>query len=58
MSIPNDQSIIMSYVNTKLRDHYPNLKELCAAEDIDENALKAKLSSAGFEYNESLNRFA
>lgn len=58
MSIPNDPFILMSYVNTKLRDCYPNLKELCAAENIDETALKTKLSSAGFEYNEELNRFA
>ena len=29
--IPNDPVMLLSYVNMKLRDHYPSLQELCKA---------------------------
>ena len=29
--IPEDPVILLSFVNTKLRDEYPNLDELCAS---------------------------
>ena len=48
--IPKDPVILLSYVNTKLRDEYNNLAELCAALDADETALRETL--AGLDYRD------
>lgn len=57
MSIPNDPAILLSFINTKLRDFYPNLDELCKALDIDECELCKKLSQIGYEYKPERNQF-
>lgn len=57
MSIPNDPVILLSYINTQLRDNYPSLKELCKAADCDENDITSKLSAIGYEYNSEYNKF-
>lgn len=49
--------MLLSYVNTKLRDDYPSLAELCESEDIDCDDLVGKLRDAGLEYMESINQF-
>lgn len=55
--LPNDPIILLSVVNTKLRDCYSSLDALC--EDLGESRseLEAKLSSVGFEYDEASNSF-
>ncbi len=55
--MPNDPIILLSYVNTKLRDQYPSLDELCKSENSVKSELLAKLSSVGYEYDEKLNKF-
>lgn len=57
MALPNDAFILMSVVNTKLRDYYSSLDELC--EDLGESRkeIEEKLANYGFSYNESQNRF-
>ena len=57
MDLPNDAMMLLSAVNTKLRDFYGNLDELC--EDMDENKdnLIEKLKAIDYEYDEKLNRF-
>lgn len=30
MNIPKDSVMLLSYVNTQLRDFYPSLEELCS----------------------------
>lgn len=55
--IPNDPIILLSYVNTKLRDNYPSLEEFCKSEDVKSADITEKLLAAGFEYNSELNRF-
>ena len=55
--LPKDPNILLSYVNTKLRDSYPTLNELVIAEDIDQEEILKKLASAGFTYDEESNRF-
>ncbi len=49
--MPNDPIMLMSYVNTKIRDSYRDLQDFCASEGVEENELKEKLSKAGFEYD-------
>ena len=55
--LPKDPITLYSVINTKLRDFYSSLGALCEDMNIDENTLKEKLSSAGFEYNKERNQF-
>ena len=57
MNLPSDNMMLLSVVNTKLRDYYNTLDELC--EDMNENRedIVNKLNSIGYEYDEKLNRF-
>ncbi len=57
MDFPQDPFMLLSVINTKLRDEYPSLDELCASEDIDRDALCARLADAGFEYMPEINQF-
>ncbi len=55
--LPNDPIMLMSVVNTKLRDIYPSLERLCDDLDISEKELTDKLSAAGFTYEPEQNQF-
>ncbi|MCM1314559.1 MAG: DUF4250 domain-containing protein [Alistipes senegalensis] len=57
MNIPSDPAILLSYVNTMLRDNYNSLDELCRSLDIDRKELEKKLSAIGYEYSPEHNRF-
>ena len=56
--LPQDPIMLMSYINTKLRDQYPSLDALCDDLDISRRALEEKLAAAGFSYVPDQNRFA
>lgn len=56
-SIPNDPVILLSYINTQLRDNYPSLPELCDALSIEPDVLAQKLSGIGYEYDKTQNQF-
>lgn len=55
--LPNDPIILLSVVNTKLRDCYSSLDALC--DDLDESReeIESKLKAVGFEYDEASNSF-
>lgn len=55
--VPTDPVILLSFVNMKLRDFYPDLEELCASEDIAREALEEKLSAIGYRYDPARNQF-
>lgn len=57
MPIPNDPAMLLSYVNTKLRDEYDNLDKLCDDLDISREELEKKLGSINYAYDEKLNKF-
>lgn len=56
-NIPKDPVMLLSFINMKLRDFYPSLDELCADLNLNVNEVSEKLASAGFNYEEKLNRF-
>ena len=56
-NIPKDPVMLLSFINMKLRDFYPSLDELCTDLDLNVNDVSEKLASAGFNYDEKLNRF-
>lgn len=55
--LPNDPIILLSVVNTKLRDCYSSLDALC--DDLGESReeIESKLKAVGFEYDEANNSF-
>lgn len=55
--LPTDAMLLLSVVNTKLRDYYPSLDALCADMDVDKSALTEKLKGIDYEYDESGNQF-
>ena len=57
MQIPTDPIILLSYVNTKLRDEFDSLGELCSALGLNESELKEKLAAVNYSYDENLNCF-
>ena len=57
MYLPEDPDILLSVVNTRLRDFYDTLDDLCDAEDIDRDMLLSKLAASGYHYDETQNRF-
>ncbi len=57
MSIPNDPFILLSYINTQLRDNYPSFEELCKSLSVDADEIKAKLESIDYKYDEQNNKF-
>ncbi|MBR4914709.1 MAG: DUF4250 domain-containing protein [Clostridiales bacterium] len=57
MSLPKDPFMLLSYVNTQLRDNYPSLSELCASLGVSEEDIAGTLANAGYSYDEGLNRF-
>lgn len=57
MSIPHDPIILLSYLNTQLRDNYSSLTELCKALDVDERDIVVRMKEINYEYDRELNRF-
>ncbi len=55
--LPKDPIILLSFVNTQLRDNYPSLDEFCNSSGENKEALISKLGAIGYEYNEVLNQF-
>lgn len=55
--LPNDPVILLSLINTKLRDFYSTLDELCDDMNIDKEELVKKLSTIGYCYSEKQNQF-
>ena len=57
MSAPKDPIMLLSYVNTKLRDFYSSLDALCDDLDLDKNEIVNTLAAAGYRYNSDRNQF-
>ncbi len=57
MELPKDPAILLSYINTKLRDDYPDLDALCDDLHIDRKELEETMARNGFEYSVENNKF-
>ena len=55
--IPKAPVILRSFVNTKLRDEYASLADLCTALDADEAAILDALAGLDYRYDPVHNRF-
>lgn len=57
MELPKDPIMLMSFLNTKLRNLSCGLDALCEDLDADRAELEEQLAAAGFIYNEQTNQF-
>lgn len=55
--LPNDPVILLSVINTKLRDYYSSLDALCEDMEVDKEELIKKLSAIGYIYKSERNQF-
>ncbi len=55
--LPGDPMILLSVVNTKLRDFYPSLEALCEDMQADQNEITEKLKMIDYEYDAVRNQF-
>lgn len=49
--------LLLSVINTKLRDYYSNLNLLCEELQIDRKTLTKRLAEIDYEYDPAQNRF-
>ena len=57
MSLPKDPVILLSFVNTQLRDHYSSLAELAGAYMTEASEIESSLEKINYRYDEKLNKF-
>ena len=55
--LPGDPVILLSVINTKLRDYYPSLDALCDDMQIDIQELSDKLDMIDYTYDAGRNQF-
>ena len=55
--LPQDPIILLSYLNTKLRDFYSSLDALCDDLQVDKDAITRSLSAISCQYDPELNQF-
>ena len=57
-AIPKDPMILLSYINTQLRDFYPSLEEFCSAADVPQEDIIKSLERISYTYDRDKNQFA
>ncbi len=55
--LPKDPVILLSYVNTALRDRYSSLQEFCEDTETDMVSLCSKLDAIDYHYSMENNQF-
>ena len=49
--------MLMSFVNTQLRDNYSSLEELAKSYGVSAEEIEQKLESVGYKYDKENNKF-
>lgn len=55
--IPTDPVMLLSFVNMKLRDFYPDLDALCDDLDVDRQQITDNLAAIDYHYDRQKNQF-
>ena len=55
--LPKDPVMLMSVLNTKLRDRYDSLEALCDDLELNRDELTIRLQEVGFDYDPERNQF-
>lgn len=56
-SLPNDPIMLLSFVNTRMRDEHINLDEFADQFNVNRSEIEEKLDKCGYTYNNELNKF-
>lgn len=56
-NLPKDPVILLSYINTQLRDHYISFNDLCVALNVSGEEITEKLSGLNYAYDADVNQF-
>lgn len=56
-NLPRDPVMLLSFINTQLRDNYRSFDELAAAYQADGAAIAETLRAIDYEYDASVNQF-
>ena len=55
--LPKDPMLLLSVVNTKLRDYYHNLDALCDDMNVEKEEIVNTLKTIDYEYDENRHQF-
>lgn len=55
--LPKDPMLLLSVVNTKLRDYYHNLDALCDDMNVEKEEIVNTLKTIDYEYDENRHKF-
>lgn len=55
--IPQDPAILLSYINTQLRDYFSSLDSLCEERELSKEEITEKLAAIDYHYDEVANQF-
>ena len=56
-SLPKDPMMLVSVINTKLRDYYPSLYALCNDLNVSKEEIIQSLSKIDYKYQKETNQF-
>lgn len=56
-NIPGDPFLLLSFLNTKLRDFYPSLDHLCNDLALNKTGILQKMQEIGYSYDNKRNQF-
>lgn len=56
-SLPKDPHILLSYINTQLRDNYDDLMDFCVSHSVDINDIVGRMRAIDCVYDENTNQF-
>lgn len=57
MLLPKDPVMLLSYVNTQLRDYYSDLEDMCKNLNIETEQLLYTLQQIDYHYDSARNQF-
>ena len=55
--LPKDPAILLSFINTKLRDFYSSLDALCDDLQVEKAEIESNLAKINYKYSEKRNQF-
>lgn len=55
--IPKDPVMLLSYMNTQLRDYYSTLDECCSSLGVEKEGITAALAGIDYHYEAEKNQF-
>lgn len=56
-TLPKDPVMLLSVVNTNLRDFYGSLDDFCRTKDVDKSEIEEKLEKINYSYDAASNQF-